>query len=369
MITRLTDVKSRLYTLRTEGHVRGEKTGFKVLDEVWSVKKGYPLFIAGEPHSGKTEFWMEIMMWMSISKGWKHFILSPESGSPEEIYSTLCHKYKRKNYRQFYKQGVKFDEYQTEAEATESEMFVDKHFYILDPDSDEVQQVLQGDIGLNKFYDILEEVELTEGISFDTVTIDPWNELKPENPLNLQRDELLASYLNTVRRKSKKYNRIDCLINHVTDSAVMFHEQEDEQGNKHRVAYHLPATPKQWAGGQTWFRKGFQMILIYRPYPWMNAPICEGASASGVAPNETWVMIQKARPKGTATHKAQVSLFFDVAKNSYYEYETPARRITCPVTGRIKENNRMYMGEGYKLRQPPDTSSSFELPTSDEPIF
>ena len=368
MITRLSNVQSKLFELRTEGFVRGEKTGFKVLDEVWSIKKGYPLFIAGEPHSGKTEFWFEMMMWLSISKGWKHLILSPESGSPEEIFASLCHKYKRKNYRQYFKEGQKYDEYQSEAEVAESEMFVDAHFFILDPDSDIVQQVLHGDIELNKFYEIVEEVEHNEGFMFDTVTIDPWNELKPDNSLNLQRDELLASYLNAVRRKSKKYNRIDCLINHVTDSAVMYHEEEDAEGNKHRIAYHLPATPKQWAGGQTWFRKGFQMLLVYRPYPWMSSPICEGAQPSGVLKNETWIMIQKARPKGTATHKAQVSLFFDVAKNSYYEMATPARKIT-EHTGRIRENDRLYLGECYEKKPPPESPSNYELPTSDEPIF
>jgi len=367
MITKLTNVKNELYSLRTQTHVRGEKTGFRCLDDVWSIKKGYPLFIAGEPHSGKTEFWFEMLLWLSKSKGWKHFILSPESGNPEEIYASLCHKYHRKNYRQFYKEGVKYDEYQSEAEVTEAEMFIAEHFFILDPDSDQVQNVIKGDLEMNTFYSIVDEIEMVEGINFDTVTIDPWNELKPDNTLNLQRDELLASYLNTVRRKSKKHNRIDCLINHVTDSPVMFHETEDEQGQKHRIAYHLPATPKQWAGGQTWFRKGFQMILVYRPYPWMNAPVAEGSEPSAVLKNETWIMIQKARPKGTATHKAQVSLFFDVAKNSYYEMATPQRKIT-DNTGRIRENDRLYMGEGYLPKQPKE-ERGYELPTSDEPMF
>ena len=368
MITKLTDVQSELFKLRTQTHVRGEKTGFKCLDEVWSVKKGYPLFIAGEPHSGKTEFWFEILLWLSISKGWKHFILSPESGTPEEIFASLCHKYHRKNYRQFFKEGVKYNEYQTDAEATAAEMFIDKHFFVLDPDSDEVQSVINGDLEMNKFYEIVDDIEHLEGISFDTVTIDPWNELKPDNTLNLQRDELLASYLNTVRRMSKKRNRIDCLINHVTDSPVMYHEEEDERGEKYKVAYHMPATPKQWAGGQTWYRKGFQMLLIYRPYSWMSAPVAEGGEPSPALKNETWVMIQKARPKGTATHKAQVSLFFDVPKNSFYEMATHQRRIT-DSSGRIRENDRYYIGEGYGVKQPTEDVSANDLPIGDDPLF
>lgn len=368
MITKLTDVQSELHKLRTQSHVRGEKTGFKCLDEIWSVKKGYPLFIAGEPHSGKTEFWFEICLYLSKSKGWKHLILSPESGTPEEIYASLCHKYHRKNYRQYFKEGRKYDEYQTEAEVASSEMFVSEHFYVLDPDSDEVQSIINGDLEMNKFYELVDEIEMLEGFNFDTVTIDPWNELKPDNSLNLQRDELLASYLNTVRRKSKKHHRIDCLINHVTDSPVMYHEEEDDRGNKVRIGYHLPATPKQWAGGQTWHRKGFQMLLIYRPYPWMSSPIVKGAQPSGVLENETWVMVQKARPKGTATYKGQVSLFFDVAKNSYYEMATPQRKITSE-SGRITENHRLYMGEGYEHREPLKEESEHDLPIGDDPVF
>ncbi len=63
------------------------------------LKKGYPLFVAGNPGSGKTEFIFEILINTSIMYGWKHFIYCGEGGNIEHIYNELLFKYLQKPYK------------------------------------------------------------------------------------------------------------------------------------------------------------------------------------------------------------------------------------------------------------------------------
>ena len=263
-----------------------KSTGMTCIDEYWMLKKGYPLFVAGNPGAGKTEFIFEVMINTSIDYGWKHFIYCGEGGNIEHIFNELLHKYLENNYK-----------YVSESQKVAAEYFISEHFIIVDHDKD---------FTIDEFYTLAEKCEKELGIKFSTTLFDPFNDIKDEVEKFAGRDDKYLEYaLKRVRISSKKNNRIDILINHVAD----IHPKTDRDSGRD---YLPPALPTQWARGRTWWRRAFVMILVYRPYTFMK-----GTDGDLHAENETHIIVQKFKPKGVGKLGKAV-IFWDWKKNRYY---------------------------------------------------
>lgn len=285
------DKANQLSELRLNGWIKGESTGFLNLDEIFSLKSGYPLFIAGAPHAGKTEVIMEILLNTSVLHNWKHFVYFGEGGEVEEIIAELAHKYIGKPF----KSGAKYS--MTEAEKITAEMFINEHFVFLDDSKD---------YSLEEFYNLAAEAEQHFGIKFNTTCFDPFNDVVDESfKFGNRDDKWLAHELKLARRTSKKYNRIDILVNHIADVAPIM---DKDSGNR----YIPPALPSEWAGGRTWWRRAFSMILIYRPPVFLM-----NENGQPYAENESHIILQKAKPKGIGK-LGKRSLFWDWQMNKYY---------------------------------------------------
>lgn len=83
-------------TLYREGLTKGAYCGFNSLDEFYSLKKGGTTYLYGSPTSGKTEFWLEVLMTTSELHGYKHVVYLPESGNRDNIIAELISKYAKK---------------------------------------------------------------------------------------------------------------------------------------------------------------------------------------------------------------------------------------------------------------------------------
>ncbi|MES2592375.1 MAG: hypothetical protein V4608_10850 [Bacteroidota bacterium] len=272
-------------------------TGISCLDPLWMLKKGYPIFIAGNPGAGKTEFCFEVLVNTSIMYGWKHFIYCGEGGNIEHIYHELLHKFLGKPYK-----------WADEKEKIKAEYFVDTHFVIANHDID---------FSIDDFYKLVEKCERELLIKFDTTVFDPFNDVKDESDkFGGREDKYLAYALKKVRISSKINNRIDILINHVAD---VMPKIDKDTGN----SYLPPALPTQWAGGRTWWRRAFTMILIYKPYTWMK-----DNNGMPYADNEGHVIIQKSKPKGVG-RIGKASIFWDWKKNRYYCYHGSQELYSC----------------------------------------
>jgi hypothetical protein len=272
-------------------------TGLNAIDPYFKLKKGYPLFIAGNPGAGKTEFCFEVLINTSILYGWKHFVYCGEGGNIEHIYHELLHKYLQKPYK-----------WADEKEKLAAEYFISEHFIIADHDKDYT---------INDFYDLVKKCEQEYSIKFDTTTFDPFNDIKDEVALYGGReDKYLAFALKEARIASKKHNRVDILINHVADILPKNDKDSDQ-------SYLPPALPTQWAGGRTWWRRAFTMILVYRPYTFMK-----DASGMPYAENESHIIIQKSKPKGVGKN-GKASIFWDWKRNRYYCYDGSQQLYSC----------------------------------------
>lgn len=321
MIYRVTDKINELSNLRENSNTRGERTGFKPLDDNLSLKKGYPLFVAGAPHSGKTELILEILLNTSVIHGWKHFVYLGENGDIEEQIADLCSKLIMKPFVKSMPNAM------SESERLMAEMFINDHFVFL---SDEK------DIKLKDFYKYASEAEKRYNIRFDTTLFDPFNDALDESIKYGGTHHWLNHELKHVRRISKENKRIDILINHIADIQPTI----DRETGK---AYLRPALPNEWNGGRTWWRRGFLMLLIYRPPAWLK-------DDNGIpyGENVSLVIVQKAKPKGIATYGSTSKLFWDWKKNRYYwidgrgDIQFAFKFEEKQVTLAINQNNEDY---------------------------
>jgi len=268
--------------------------GIASLEGNLSVKKGYPVFIAGSPHAGKTEFTFELLINWSILHKWKHFVYCGEGGNIEHIYYELLHKFLGKKYS-----------WATESEKINAEQFISEHFIICNHDLD---------FTIDEFYEAVEKAEKDLKIKFDTTVFDPFNDIKDETDMfGGREDKYLAYALKKVRISAKKNNRVDILVNHVADIKPVVHSS----GKR----YMPPALPNEWAGGRTWWRRAFLMILIYRPPTFL-----ENENGIPYQENETQVFVQKSKPKGVAKNGCY-SIFYDWKKNRYYSYSESGQQL------------------------------------------
>ena len=287
---------SDLKTYSEQGHKDTKSSGLSSLDSIFMLKKGYPMFIGGAPYSGKTEFAFEIQMNTSILYGWKHFIYCGEGGNVEHIFAELLHKYLQKPYK-----------YADEKERFQAEYFVSEHFIIANHDLD---------FSIKEFYEAVSEAEMEFNIKFDTTMFDPFNDIKEElERFGGREDKFLADVLKQVRISSKMNNRIDILVNHIADVRAI----TLQDGSRYLPA----ALANEWAGGRTWWRRAFTMLLVYRP------PMClKNSEGIPYAENETEIIIQKSKPKGIGK-VGKASIFWDWKKNRYYNFKDNQLLYSC----------------------------------------
>jgi len=299
MYKRLTEVQSELFTIRNEKIVKGKSVGWDFDLLPYTIKEGCTTYIGAAPASGKTELWFEFLINLSCLHGWNHVVFSPETGSAAEIYAELCHKYIGKAY-------TKGDFAMNQSEQIQAEMFINEHFIVIDP--------IDEDLTLEKFYELVDEIERSHEIVIHTTTIDPWNELteKFEHSDLGREDKYLSRILGYARKNARKTNRHNCIITHVRDQPPF---------NKDGAVFYPMPTARDLAGGQVWFRKGLSVILIWRPPE--NIADENGCLYES---NEVHVKIAKAKPKGVS-RKGIYRLYLDVEKYQYYMKDQWGKRI------------------------------------------
>ena len=301
MYKRLNDIEKDLNVLRENGVQKGQEVGFKWDMLPFTVLLGKTTYIGAAPASGKTEIWFEFLINLSCKYGWNHIIYSPETGSAEEIYSELCYKFIGKPF-------IKTNGYEmTEREKLKATHFINEHFIVVDP--------VDEDLTIDMFYELCDKISLETNKFYHTTTIDPFNELTEEYvPSDLGReDKYLSRILGKVRKNARKSGRHNCIITHVRDQQVI--------QNKDGKRFFPMPTARDMAGGQVWFRKGLNILMIWRP-PY--GLVSEDGTL--YEDNEVHVNIAKAKPKGTAK-KGTYKLFLDLQRYQYYMLDFKGDRI------------------------------------------
>ncbi len=330
-IINTTDLNSRIDTLYEHGNESGLSLGWDGLDENMTLKMGTTFYVYGQPASGKTEYWLEVLVNTSELYGWRHAIFSPESGESENIASELISKLYRKPFCKKIRGSI------TEDELKKGKIWVDKHFRIFDQDD--------GEDTVERFMRLTDQCEL-DGFRPHTTLIDPWNELHHDLSKHGGRQDLyLEDALGFFRKDAILKRRINCLITHISDQQVI-------QKDGHR--FYPSPTAREIAGGQAWYRKGMNMIGIWRPPAGMNND--EGIPYQE---NEAHVIIHKFKPKGVGKRGTQI-FYYDLKTNSYLIKTTP--HGTKLESIRTKPSGHKSAGNEAILRPNAEHSPAVERP-------
>ncbi len=129
---RLTEIQDEMDYLREHGYNRGLYPGFDSLYDITSLLIGYPLFIAGSPGAGKTEFAMEMCMVMADIYGMHGAIYMGETGDDYDVYGEICSKYKGKPYLKLKASGEINEYAMSDVERYEAETWTDEHFNVVE---------------------------------------------------------------------------------------------------------------------------------------------------------------------------------------------------------------------------------------------
>lgn len=248
---------------------------------------------------------------MAQHHGVKSAILSPETGTPEEIYALLSHMIVGNKFEKDDRFGTTVEQMKRAYE------FVKKYFVVID-DVDTIHECWACVDSINQ--EFKEENEQT----IQNLTIDPWNALS--HPLNGQPRDLHLEALLTENTKAAKDRGIHSSI--VTHSQNI--EPIEQKGSK--VMYYRKARRTQIAQGQAWDRKGQMMISLWRP------PEGLWCDDLGTEYEEGYMVadLQKVKPDVSGTPGESVQ-YFDWRRQTYYELRDgipyyPLKQIAYPQT-------------------------------------
>ena len=292
----LKNISNKLFEIRDKGTVFNlYYTGLDSLDEIYKAVKGYPLFIGGHVHHGKSEFALELAVSLSIHHGFKWCVYLGEAGKTEIAVIEIAQKVIGKNFFYF-----------TESDYTYAMQFIEQYFILLEID----------DLTVTGFY---EEVEKT-GV-FDGTLFDPFNDAKNGTSQHGGRTDIwLEEDLKYIRKQSHKHNRLDIVVFHVQDIKPI----KDDSGNW----YSRIALPTEWAGGQVVNRRAFTQLYVYKIPKFLK-------DENGVeyGDNKTMIINQKAKPKGTGKVD-KVVINWDWKANRYYEESSGTRKYMLDKTSK-----------------------------------
>ena len=192
MIIKPRSLTDKFFDLRKgSNYNKGLSTGFRSLDEVMKLAKGYMSIITGFPSSGKSEFLDAILVNMSVlPTEWKTLYYSPENHPIELHMSKLAEKFIGKPTFEF-----------TQQEAADALDWLDTFFTWIYPETPTLDTLL----ALGQ--------EVAETSFLDAMVIDPWNEVLHNKGQHLTSD-YLSEALMKVRRFGRHYNVAMFIVAH-----------------------------------------------------------------------------------------------------------------------------------------------------------
>lgn len=286
MIKKSKDIQEQLNFLRENVNARGQFTGFRGLDNVYTVKYGSYTCILAAPHHGKSEFAFEIALNQAKKYGIKSTICSPETGSVADVYGELVHKLTGKRVTKGLYNSIEDREYYNAVN------YIDEMFNIVDCDEKS-----------HSFEDLFSFV----GKDDKLIIGDPWNEFKHDmSGYGTRQDLYIEDLIGDTRRFCKRTDRHMIITLHPSAQKQMYDE-------KTKQYYYGMPNARESAGGQALFRKAMTWINLWRPPSFLH-----DETGSPYQQNILLGYVEKAKPKYVSV-KGFFKLYLDWKQNRYYE--------------------------------------------------
>jgi twinkle protein len=200
-VVSVADVRRELILLYREGVRRGLTTGWKSLDEFYTVRPGEVTVVTGVPNSGKSNWVDGLCVNLAKEHGWKFGVFSPENQPLHNHMSRLMEHYARVPFRDGPTRRMSEPDMEICAD------WLGKHFQFMLPD-DETEWTVQY---------IIETAEaLVQRYGVNAIVIDPWNELEHSRPEGQTETEYVGSCLKRFRQFARRCHIHLWLVAHPT---------------------------------------------------------------------------------------------------------------------------------------------------------
>jgi hypothetical protein len=341
---RASEFKDDVYASQNETFEKGWSCGWSCGDDFISFKKGFTSYVYSHPHQGKTVWVTESLIHLAKNEGLTICVYSPETGGKKEVVWNLIQVYTGK--RLYGKGAHKI----TTQEIDKAMEFIDKHFIVL-----EHNPFAKGVLERFTVRDIFNQVHLAEkdyGKKIDVLCVDPFNLLDRELDDDRKAiQDYVLSTLSFINAASKKMELHTILVAHLAGEELIV---DKDTG----IEYMPKPHPSKLAGGQSFWRAGFQMIGLFRePYGILKRdgfPYLE---------NCMQVLVQKTKPFGVGK-LGMFQVFYDTDTHTLYE-SFGDKKYRCGAFG-----NDLYhqMSGGKNTSLTPSVQWSEPLKSADEQL-
>lgn len=279
-IHRFAEYTAAVESLYRNGIMRGLSTGWKMLDQIFSLKKGTLNIITGLPSSGKSEFIHALAVNAAKNLSWRWAIFSPEMMPPESLVQNLAEKIA---VRSFFGPNRMPAEEMRRAVAAVNEIF-----YLIAPDSG-------GAMTLTEILEAFEVCVIRYQVS--GVIIDPWNWVESALPPG----ENFTVHIGKMLQQCLAFART-----HKVWFAILAHPRKPEKDK--RTGKYPVITLNDISGSQEFANKADYGISLYR----------DQSSGSG---NVTQVHILKSKNKYVATMNTFCEMRWDRSSGTYTDID------------------------------------------------
>lgn len=236
-VVSVSDLSREIDRLYNEGVQRGAATGWKSLDEYYTVRLGELTVITGVPNSGKSNWVDALLVNLAETQGWKFAIFSPENQPLENHASRLMEHHSRLPFRDGPTPRMGVDRVRLEEEWLGAHV----QFMLPDDESDwSVEWILKT------------AAVLVRRTGINGLVIDPWNEIEQHRPKGMTETEYVSQCLRQIRQFGRRTKTHIFVVAH---PAKMY---RDKSGK-----YPVPSL-YDISGSAHWRNKADNGIVVYR---------------------------------------------------------------------------------------------------------
>ena len=236
-VSEINDLRGEISKLYQAGWEIGLSTGWKPVDNLYTVRAGEFTVVSGVPSSGKSNWIDAMFVNLAELHGWRFAIFSPENLPLERHMSAIVEKRVRKPFHAGYSDRMSPDE------LTEGLAWCADKFWWIMPANDDSWTI-------DRILTAAGQLTLRHGIR--GLVIDPWNELESLRPDKLSETEYISKSLKSIKAFARQRRVHVWVVIHPTK---MYRDKEGK--------YPVP-TLYDCAGSSHWRNKADNGIVVSR---------------------------------------------------------------------------------------------------------
>lgn len=306
-IFELDDIEDAFEDLYINGLRKGVSTGFKGLDQYYTVLPGQWTLLTGIPGHGKSNFLDSLVVNLTTQHDWRFAFFSPENQPIQRHFANILEKKIGKPFNLGYKERI------NENEKDFGKEWLKKHFSVILPEED-------GNWSLEGILDLAKILVFRKGIK--GLIIDPWNEIDHSRKSHQTETEYISECLTKIRHFARNYDVHVWVVAHPTKMG------------KDQFGRYIVPTPYDVAGSAHFRNKADNAISVWRNIDGKDRDVVD-------------IHIQKIRFKEVG----RVGLYtmrFEYENGKYFEDIDQDKRLKMLESGNHEETKNILLKSSFK---------------------